>query len=227
MGYVVAFDIDGTLTDDIQIMKESVRAWNFHVGEDPCRIVKLDMTSPKLVKFSSFCSPEEFWLYTESIQRFPEITGYARDLIRALRVLGCTIVLISKRAISSCHAGENTQSDTAIWLHRNGVDYDQLICTNEETKVPYLMKYSCDYIVENDPSILKDLQEHHCSTIPVLIRKPYNHSIEAYQKDACIWINSVYDLYSIIVKRIREDSGTDYEKFEQEHADEYESVTTD
>lgn len=205
MGYSVAIDIDGTLTNDISIMKDCIKAWNLHV-ENSDAMVKLNLKSVKLIQFPAFMDQQEFWDYTRKFHQYPEISGYARDTVRALRWIGCKVILLTKRPLTQDHSGESPFTGTADWLRRSGVDFDELICTNDGDKSPYLTKYQCKFIVENDPIIIKDLQEHNCSTTPILIRKPYNVIYEPYFKNRAIYINSIYDLYEVVLKALHKET---------------------
>lgn len=195
---VIAFDIDGTLTNDIQIMKDCIHRWNLHVGYTSSQAVSYDPTKVSLIKFPPYMNTEEFWEYTKMIHQYPEIDAYTREAIRGIRKMGYSIVLITKRPNYKRHATDNTYTDTAQWLRNNGIDFDQLICTNDEDKGPILKEYNCEYIVENNPSIFKDLQEHYCDTVPILLRKPYNRSYEIYTNQT--FLNSVYDFYIMLAR---------------------------
>lgn len=196
----IAIDIDGTLTNDIQIAKECIARWNNRVGPLSDRRVDINIKKKDLFVFPPFFNREEFWEYTSSIHKDPPIDVYTVDAIRGLWCLGCKIIIITKRpnAITD-HGAEGSYTETANWLRSKGVRFDALICTDDKTKIPYLNHYKCNYILENDPMILKDIRNSNCSTIPVLIRKPYNAICEKFFKRA-IFVNSVYDFYIYLAK---------------------------
>ena len=63
---VIAFDIDGTLTNDVQIMKQCIQKWNTHVGYSSCDSVKYNPKKVSLVDFPPFMNETSFWQYTEN-----------------------------------------------------------------------------------------------------------------------------------------------------------------
>lgn len=195
---VIAFDIDGTLTNDIQIMKDCIHRWNLHVGYQSSQAVCYDPSKVDLIKFPPYMNTEEFWEYTKKIHQYPEIDAYTRAALTGIRKLGYKIILITKRPNYKRNATDNTYTETAQWLRKNGIEFDRLICTNDEDKGPILKEYDCEYIVENNPSIFKDLQEHYCETTPILLRKPYNRIYEIHTNQ--IFLNSVYDFYIMLAK---------------------------
>lgn len=119
--------------------------------------------------------------------------------------MGYKVILLTKRPIYGKHPSENTYTETAKWLRDNAIDFDVLICTNDESKAYYLKEYNCEYIIENDPAIFKDIEDHFCFTTPILIRKPYNRSYEIHTNH--VFINSIYDFYMMLATRRHEELG--------------------
>lgn len=197
----IGVDIDGTLTNDIQIAKECIRKWNMYVQGNSSRIVTMNPKSVKLYKFPTYTNPSEFFDYTRSIHEKPSIDGFTVAALQGIHNLGCKIIIITRRQIGYAnYTSENPHTETQKWLKENGVVFDQLICTNDTAKAPFLKEYNCGYILENDPMILKDLVDHNCETIPVLLRKPYNREFEAYfTKRSVLFINSIYDFYMYLI----------------------------
>lgn len=210
LNHVIAVDIDGTLTNDIQIAKDCASKWNNMVGLLSDRRVDINIKKKELYVFPQTINESEFWEFTKDIHQNPPIDVFTVDAIRGLWCLGCKIIIITKRPITiTNHSAELTYTETARWLRDKGICFDELICTDENTKIPILNQYQCDYILENDPLILKDLRNFHCSTVPVLIRKPYNAICEKFFRRA-VFVNSVYDFYmqyaknNGILRRVRQ-----------------------
>lgn len=197
----IAIDIDGTLTNDIQIAKDCIHMWNTHVQGSDSRIVSMNLKNVKLFNFPAQTSSSEFFSYTKSIHEKPYVDAFTIAALQGIHRLGCKIIIITRRQIGYTeYASENPETETRKWLENQGVVFDKLICTNDTPKSPFLKEYNCKYILENDPMILKDLRDHNCRTIPVLLRKPYNQEYEAYyQKRNVIFINSVYDFYVYLI----------------------------
>lgn len=55
---VIAFDIDGTLTNDIQIMKDCIHLWNIHIGYQSAQAVFYDPSRVELVRFPPYMTRE-------------------------------------------------------------------------------------------------------------------------------------------------------------------------
>lgn len=197
----IGVDIDGTLTNDIQIAKDCIRKWNLHVQGNGSRIVTMNPKSVKLYNFPSYTKESEFFDYTRDIHEKPMIDAFTVAALQGIHRLGCKIIIITRRQIGYAnYTSENPQTETKKWLDSNGIVFDQLICTNDTEKSPFLKNYNCKYILENDPMILKDLVDHNCMTIPVLLRKPYNREYEVYYKNRnIIFINSIYDFYVYLI----------------------------
>ncbi len=197
----IGVDIDGTLTNDIQIAKECIRMWNLHVQGNESRIVTMNPKSVKLFKFPEQTTSSEFFTYTKSIHEKPTVDAFTVAALQGIHRLGCKIVIITRRQIGYAeYTSENPHTETRKWLENQGVVFDKLICTNDTPKAPFLKEYNCKYILENDPMILKDLIDHNCRTIPVLLRKPYNQEYEAYfTKRHILFINSIYDFYVYLI----------------------------
>lgn len=197
---VIAFDIDGTLTNDVQIMKQCIQKWNTHVGYSSFDSVKYNPKKVSLVDFPPFMNETSFWQYTESIHKYPEIDAYTVNALMGIHNLGYTIILLTKRPIHiSEKSGELPYTGTKDWLERNGVYFDHLICTNDSDKSPFLREYNCEYIVENDPHIFIDLRDHNCKSIPIMVRRSYNRTYENSIPNA-IFINCIYDFYMMLIK---------------------------
>lgn len=198
---VVAVDIDGTLTNDIQIAKDCIHMWNTHVNFDPERSVYFNPKSVDLIRFPPYLNKTEFYDYTSTIHKKPIVDGFTIAAMRGIQSLGCKIVIITRRQIGFAdYSGGLPRSETKKWLQDSGVSFDTLVCTNDTAKSPFLQRYNCKYIIENNPKILVDLRNYHCRTIPILLRKPYNRPYEISFKDKAVFIDSIYDFYVYLGK---------------------------
>lgn len=92
---------------------------------------------------------------------------------------------------------------TKQWLHRNHVQYDQLIFTKR--KCEYILKNKIDLMIEDNPDTILEL----CKHIPVICyHTPYN----SYVQDKNIFrVNSWYEILNILEESsVKRDNGYEY-----------------
>ena len=166
----IAFDIDGTLTDYHDFVKEKTNDFFKQTG------IRCEY-SPEEYGGISYPSPiyeNLFWkLYHEEYLCRPMIPE-AASVIRKLRAQRHKIYFISKRATKGWGRDDDPAFDISMrtlhWLSSQDIPFDGVVCTMCRDKNLWIRKWQIDYMVD-DWTFPVD-EDLHCELFQ--LDKPYN-----------------------------------------------------